>query len=178
MKESSLVTAVCIPWNCSKSAVQRVMLLLHIVLLPNLLEAILLLQFNCMHCLLLFLCSDLCKSPRDVFPVVNADVLLHPSSCQWCRHLKEYLHTGCSRRRPQALSLFGRLSLYLQYVLRCLLVQYWQTFLVNMLLIVKWVICEPNAYCIHHLQYSARMFKLECEPTSVKYAHSSSAMYN
>ncbi len=34
---------VCIPWNCSKSAVQRVMLLLHIVLLPNLLEAILLL---------------------------------------------------------------------------------------------------------------------------------------
>lgn len=43
MKESSLVTAVCIPWNCSKSAVQRVMLLLHIVLLPNLLEAILLL---------------------------------------------------------------------------------------------------------------------------------------
>ncbi len=34
---------VCITWNCSKSAVQRVMLLLHIVLLPNLLEAILLL---------------------------------------------------------------------------------------------------------------------------------------
>lgn len=32
------------------------------------------------------------------------DVLLHPSSCQWCRHLKEYLHTGCSRRRPQPFS--------------------------------------------------------------------------
>jgi hypothetical protein len=32
------------------------------------------------------------------------DVLLHPSSCQWCRHLKEYLHTGCGRRRPQPFS--------------------------------------------------------------------------